>query len=173
MRALTEALNRVAEMRSPTPDQLWQLGDAMQAYANRQPDYLQQAMETLKTNSPPNYDFAKQLQQTVQPAFQQGPNAQLLLDKVGPASTQPSAAQSFVLPEIKQQPFPEQIKNTPWPQTTPFVWPQTTPKLSFPAQPSAYTFPGQPGGETEAQRAWRESQELINKRAQEWWAKQQ
>jgi hypothetical protein len=177
IRDLTEALNRIAQNRSPSSDELWQVGDAMQAFANRQPDYLGQAMETIRKNSPPYYDFAKQLQQTVQPAFQQSAYARLLLDKVGPAPTQPSSAQPFVLPQIKQQPFPAQIKDVPWPKTTPFVWPKLAPPtqpsaFTFPTQPSAFTFPGQPGGETEGQRALREAQETINKRAQEFFARQ-
>jgi hypothetical protein len=159
-------------MRSPSGNELSQLGDAMQAYANRQPDYLEQAIEALQNNSPSHYDFAKQLQQTVQPAFEQSPYAQLLLEEVGPAPTQPSAAQPFVLPEIKQQSFPEQIKEVPWPETTPFVWPQSTPEFTFPTESSAFTFPGQPGGETDGQRALREAQDLLNKRAQEYFAQE-
>ena len=171
IRALTDALNRVAEMRQPvSPDALWKVGDAMQAYTKRQPDYLEQALAALRENSPPQYDFAQQLQQTA-PAFE-SPYTQLLLDKVGPAPTQPSAAQPFVLPEINQQPFPEQIKDVPWPKTTTFVWPETTPQFTFPTQPSDFTFPGQPGGETEGQRAFNEAQDFINQRAKEYFAQQ-
>jgi hypothetical protein len=136
---LADALNRI-NTPSPSPDARWQAGDAMQSFANKQPDYLGQAQEAIRQLSPPNYDFAMQLQQTVQPAIERSADAQLLLGAVGPKPTEPSSAQLFVLPEINKLSFPNQIETVQWPQTTNFVWPEP---MKFPTRPAEFTWPGQ------------------------------
>jgi hypothetical protein len=137
--ALADALNR-AKTPSPSPDLLWHVGDAMQSFSSKQPDCLLQAQEALKKFSPPSYNFAQQLQQTIQPAIGRSADAQSLLAAVGPKPTQPSSAQLFVLPKIKKLPFPEPIKTVQWPQTTKFVWPEP---IKLPTLPTQFTWPGQ------------------------------
>ena len=131
--SLADALNRI-NTPSPSPDALWQAGDAMQWFAKEQPDYLAQAQEAIRDVQPSQLRLRDAATADSSAGGRAKHACPVVARSIGPKPTEPSSAQLFALPEINELRFPKQIETVQWPQATKFVWPE---RIQLPTEPAS------------------------------------